>query len=1182
MFAEFQVMAGATTITSLLRPRARLLLAYLLLHRQRPLPRERIAFTLWPGSSEKAALGTLRRALSELRASLPADATWITDTPAGLRWNTAGPFWLDVEAFERFVGQAAPLSLHDAIALYTGDLLAEWGDEWVLAARERLRQMQFNSLRQLVSHHRALGEIETALALARQALALDPLSEVAYRDLIRLHYDTGDRAAALAEYERLRALLHEELGVEPMAETEVLRVAIIRGVPTPVIRSVASAPTLPRKPVLPRLFGRKAEMDALTSLWESVASGRGQLAIVSGEPGVGKSHLVRSLADHATQQGGLALLGHCHEHEQALPFQAIVEMLRPATHLLRYADLAPAHRATLARLAPDVLGAAGSPPITLASFSAGQGDDTSSPLRPQLFEALLHTFVALARNQPLLMTFEDVHWAGESTLEWLAYVAPRLSTAAASQGRLLVVITYRSHEVEVAPALTRLERHFAIEKVDSELTATRIALRPLSREAHRELVGHLSGLKKERVAPLANRLFAETGGNPFFLHELVRGLAETGQIKVRDGRWAGVLVDAAPDVEISLPDSLRETISARVARLSEMARAFLQVSSVAGRTYAYEIVRHAGSWSDDLALEALESLLARGFIRESEPAGNFDFAHHLVQEAVYTEMTAPRRTYWHRQLAQALQVLRPEEYEALAYHLTRAGEGESARAYYVQAGDRAQQLFALRDAATHYQAALAHWPEADSAGRAETLHKFGMCQYVNFELPSALESLQAARALFESLGQRPKTGDMERMIGRLYWELGQGEAARSHYQRALALLEGGQETVELARALSWISQMHMVTAEFDQAIAYGERALALAERLGAEDVIVHALNNVGSSRAHVHEFDPERGLSNLHDSLRRALALGLVHDACRAYFNLGEDLAGLCRYAEARAVFDELQTYAGRAHAQGFAGGALRRLAALEWTSGHWAAVFTHWDEILSHSQRSWEVWALKLVGRVHNDLGRAETARLELERTLPQALTWGAIQVAVPHLEQLARAYADLGLESKTTETVHHLLKLMDHNPYLDWVCTMPVVFACRWHASHPEAIEAARACIGRLERADRQLHTPETAAALAEGRAAVALAEDWPFAAVDHARRASAAWEALGRPYDSARALTDLGRALAALSDSASALSAFDQALSILNSLAAQADDPEVKHSFLESALVREVRTARAKLAS
>ncbi len=851
LFSRFQVMDNEVALTSILRPRAQRLLVYLLLHRHAPYTRESIAFTLWPDCSEKEALGTLRRALSELRVALPSlvEGEWIMSARGELSWNSHAPYWLDLEVFEQLIRQAIPAALHQAVALYTGDLLAEWDEEWVLVERERLRQLQLNTLRQLVGHHRALAEYETTLRLAHQALALDPLAEAIYRELIALHYEAGDRAAALAEYDRLRTLLHDELGVEPMTETQALRAAIVQGAPLPTSEISVVGPMLaaPADQAQPSLMGREAEMAQLSALWENTAVARGRFALISGEAGVGKSHLALSLTNYVAQRGGLALIGHCYEFERALPYQAIVEMLRSAAHLLRQADLPLVHRAVLARLIPDVLGLAGSP-VEEVTVSPDE-------VRAQLFEAILQAFLALARSQPLLLLFEDVHWAAESTLDWLTYIAPRLSAS-----RLLVVITYRTDEVGAEHALARLGRRFA-----SEGTVSTVALKPLSREVNREWVAHLSGLEESLAIPVADRLFAETAGNPFFLQEIVRGLIEAGQIFVSEGRWVGAFVEAAPGAVVPLPESLRETIRARLERLTEMARTFLRVAAVAGRVFEYELVRHAEGWADELALGALEELLARGFIREGEGKGGFAFAHHLVQEAIYADLTTPRRTYLHRRLAEAIQALQPDDFETLAHHFIVAGERDMAIEYSRRAAQRAEALYAYEEAIPHLRTAL---DLLEGGEQLETglvlLEELADNYRLLRQGVEAISTYQAALDLWPSLKEADKI-----MAVRLHRKIFQTTAAmwqgtqfqhsefasqvsaalRAKIDDLLPFVEGEPshpEIVRLLKARAVDALTFRFPSEWDEAVDYALAAVVAAERLDAPVELSSALTTLAN------------------------------------------------------------------------------------------------------------------------------------------------------------------------------------------------------------------------------------------------------------------------------------------------------------------------------------------------
>jgi hypothetical protein len=220
----------------------------------------------------------------------------------------------------------------------------------------------------------------------------------------------------------------------------------------------------------------------------------------------------------------------------------------------------------------------------------------------------------------------------------------------------------------------------------------------------------------------------------------------------------------------------------------------------------------------------------------------------------------------------------------------------------------------------------------------------------------------------------------------------------------------------------------------------------------------------------------------------------------------------------------------------------------------------------------------------LHNDLGQTQAARAELENGLSKAKSAAELQTTVPHLGQLARAYASLGMRSETAELLQELVDWIDGVPFAHPYSTLPLLFACQWLAKRPDAtaLDKARACLGRLERAGEQLGNPETAACVHEASGSIALAEGGDDRGVQQFRQAATRWEEMGRPYDQARALGGLGQALVKSGDPTSARTALDHALAICESLAAQLEGAELKRSFLHSGPVREVRDTRAALDS
>jgi predicted ATPase len=912
-----------------------------------------------------------------------------------------------------------------------------------------------------------------------------------------------------------------------------------------------------------RIVGRERELGQARALWNKVLSGQGQTLLVSGEPGIGKTRLVQELVTQVRVAGSTALEGACYA-EGGGSYAPFAQILRRA-----FRDGAGEHLDLPEFVLADLL--------TVAPALRMQFPDLAPnpPLEPQaeqqrLFESVVVFCNALSDRAPLSLVLEDTHWADNSSLSLLRHLARRTR-----RRRVMLVATYREVELDESSPFRQV-----LLDLNRERLATRLKLGRLGREGTEEM---LAALFDEEITPeFLDGIYVETEGNPFFIEEVCKALVEGGFLYYADGRW-----HRPPMMEeLEIPQSVRVAIQSRVGKLPETAQETLRLAAVLGREFDFETLVEAGDWIEDEVIGALESAERAQLIEEVREEGEvtFTFAHALIPGTLYEAVSTLRRRRLHHRVAVAIESVHPDDWEGLAYHWAEAGDHERARVYYLQAGDRARSLAALGDAAAHYGAALEHWPTNEGAGRAETLRKRGECQWMTGDIQYALETFQTCHTLLKELGDDLGAGAVQRLIGRIYWELGERELSLRHYHQALDILEDGPESVELARAVSAISQMHMLASEYDQAVKWGERALALAERLGAEDVTVHALNNIGTALI---RRDRERGGAMLEDSLCRALTLGLTYEACRAYNNLGESLLWIDRYDEARAMLEELETYALRVHALIFVGSVSVYLAELDWLTGDWASALVRRQQVLDWVAESPVtaipgIWASTWLGWLHNDLGQVEAAREELESVLSRARSAAELQTTVPHLGQLARAYAILGLGSETAKLVQEILDWIDGSASAEPFSTVHLLFACQWLAGRREegALDEARVFLRRLERADEQLSLPATAACLSEAQGSVALAEGDHERAVQQFRSAVAGWEEMGRPYDQARALGGLGRALARIDHPTAARSAFDQALEICNSLAAQLGDAELKRTFLNSGPVREVRDARVAL--
>jgi len=316
LLGDVDLRLGDVPLPPLESARAESLLAYLLLHREAPQSRQRLAFLLWPHSTEPQARTNLRHVLHTLRRALPDAGQFIDVTARTLQWRADAPYRLDVATFEDALARAdgedadsALTALREAIDAYTGDLLAGSYDDWLLEQRERLGQRYLDALERLARLLEERGEPRQAVPYVERLMRHDPLREETYRLLMRLHEACGDRARALRVYHACTAALERELGVEPAAATREVYEALL-----PDIEEARTSGTQWRMAAGHALVGRTRERTRLTELWRQSERGHAQLVLVTGEPGIGKTRLLEELrasCEHSRsgERGGALVRG---------------------------------------------------------------------------------------------------------------------------------------------------------------------------------------------------------------------------------------------------------------------------------------------------------------------------------------------------------------------------------------------------------------------------------------------------------------------------------------------------------------------------------------------------------------------------------------------------------------------------------------------------------------------------------------------------------------------------------------------------------------------------------------------------------------------------------------------------------------------------------------------------------
>ena len=459
----------------------------------------------------------------------------------------------------------------------------------------------------------------------------------------------------------------------------------------------------------PPLVGRDRERRDLRRLLDAAMDGGGQLVLLGGEAGVGKTTVAEALCREAADRGALALVGHCYDLTDTPPYGPWMDA---------FDDYRPE-------------GDLPSPPAALARTGAGK-----ITTRSALFDGARHFVARLCKRRPLVMMLEDLHWADPESLDLLRVV----SREAASQP-LLVLATFRGDELAPTHPLYRL-----LPVLERETGARRLELRRLHPEALHELVVHYR-LTAANSARLVAHLYAEAGGNPFFTQQLLRALEEDEVLRPLGNRW--VLGDLE---HTGVPPLLREVIEGRLLRLNEEGQRLLRAAAVVGQEVQFPLWASVVAYEEEGLISVVEGATTARLIEPTEGGAGFRFVHALVREALYEGINPLRRRLVHRRVGEMLAAFPSPDPDAVAYHFRRAGDARAV-GWLVEAGERAERTSALLTAAERYEAAL-KLPEASRMDAAE--HgwlRLRLAALQRFRKPrEALAHVEAAERLAQEAG----------------------------------------------------------------------------------------------------------------------------------------------------------------------------------------------------------------------------------------------------------------------------------------------------------------------------------------------------------------------------------------------------------------------------------------------
>jgi len=668
-----------------------------------------------------------------------------------------------------------------------------------------------------------------------------------------------------------------------------------------------------------RLVGREGELKQARKAWLQAMSGQGQLLLVSGEPGVGKTRLVREVVTQAEVSGGQAFIGESQAEGNA-PYAAFAQILRRAlrTHQNNGLDLPDLVMWELISIAPNLQ----------VDYPDIPPNPTIEPESEQLrlFESVIRFLSMICEAGPLLLVFEDIHWADSGTLSLMQFLANRCR-----EYPVLMLGTYREVELDEA-----LPFHQTLLDLTRKNLGTRLKLERLDQDKTRELLAVI--FNTEEILPefLAG-IYQETEGNPFYIEEVCKALIESGQVYYDGEHWQRPL-DLA---EMEIPQSIKVAVQSRVSKLSETAQEILLAAAVIGREFDFELLRKVTGKQEDELIDSLEAALKAQLIEELKEAEGerFSFSHALIPTTLRESLSGMRRTRMHRKVAQMMEEVMPDAYQRLAYHWGESGNEDKGLEYIIKAAERAKQTYANEDAVRLYSEALAFLAEDDERQFDILRSKVDLFNLIGNRDSQRVE-IEAMLELAEKLKDHVKQVDALHALVELYLQVDLAKArepAESSYEIAKGLddvrrmarsafltgkyyamnfdqnnaLPHMQEAVELARSLETKDDLVLYLGELarvygnqrnaEAAMKTSQEAVSLSKQFNNKRLELAATKSLVG--AYFWQKNYEKALPITQTALQLAREIGDIDSELDVLNVYGLNLAGLKRWKEAEAVY---------------------------------------------------------------------------------------------------------------------------------------------------------------------------------------------------------------------------------------------------------------------------------------
>ena len=760
--------------------------------------------------------------------------------------------------------------------------------------------------------------------------------------------------------------------------------------------------------------GRNKEYGQFIGLIARLTAGSGQVVLIEGEAGIGKSRLMAEVACYANQRALPVLTTNCYEIERAIAYQPVIDLATQACDAAPEARLrliAPILLAEIAALVPAMAARL----VDLPPLSA----DFPEARQARLFHALVQLFDALAQDRQLIVMMDDIQWADDASLRFLHFFARQIASRP-----VLLACAYRDEELGSNEHLTGL-----LESLRREPYTRHMALARFGPGDTQALLNAMNDPKLS-APDLAARLHRETDGNPFFLCSIMHSLSED----------EGTIGDA---LSLPLPHALRDSVRARLARVPQEDRLLLDVAAVLGRRFDFETLLTLTRVPEERFLHSLDALVKRRLLREEQDGEFYDFSHDKVREVVYRDIGMAGRVLLHRAVAEMLeQHAESETHERhahLAEHCERGKMWSKALLYLGLAAEHSQKLFAIREALKWFDRAVAllqaHPEAATQAQQLALYEQRGVARAQAGQIEGAVADFQRVIDAARALGEHGHARDVLIQLGMAYRRADAYQQAIVCLDEALtASLAMGDER-HAADTLYHLGTVAWSNGRNDLAITYHQQAVAICERLCLTDLVaVQAFH--GRGEAYFANAEPAAAIVYFSRSLDLARGIGdksyesenlmMIGWACSGHM-------GLADYPRALSHFDAALVIARAADLQWHMGPTLIGRANVQVALGRFDQAWHDLNEALPRLETlglaRYQIMAHDALGGLFLDLNQPGQALQHFERGLSLARDAG-IKFWQPRLQAgLAIAQLRLGVPTDRAALLAAQQYTQDHS---------------------------------------------------------------------------------------------------------------------------------------------------------